>query len=91
MGITRGKGNRCQLGFTLRVRDLIAGMDRFPMAEAQVGDICENPLDASHVGIVRAVQTDPGTGAVNRVEVEHDSVRQRGVVTTWFGTGDFYR
>jgi hypothetical protein len=90
MNITRGGNNVCQLGFTFRVRDLIAGMNRFPMAQAQVGDIWENPLDASHVGIVRAVETDP-TGAVNRAQVEHDSSRQGGVVTTWFTTGDFYR
>lgn len=91
MNITRGGNNVCQLGFTFRVRDLIAGMNRFPMAQAQVGDIWENPLDASHVGIVRAVETDPTGGAVNRAQVEHDSSRQGGVVTTWFTTGDFYR
>jgi hypothetical protein len=89
LGITRGA--KCTDGFSIRVPDVIAGRARFPLAQAHVGDIWEDPSDHSHVGIVREVRTDPKTHKVIQVLVEHDSFRQGGVVTSWFSDGDFYR
>lgn len=89
MGISGGA--QCDQGYSVRVRDVIAGKTKFPLAKAQVGDIWENPTDASHVGIVREVKADAKTGDVTEVKVQHDSSRQGGVVTSWFSTGDFYR
>ncbi len=84
-------GATCDSGFSIRVPDVIAGRTQYAMANAQVGDIWENPGNASHVGIVRTVNKDPATGAVTSTDVENDSSGRGGVVTTRFTTGDFYR
>jgi hypothetical protein len=88
MGITNG--STCNDGYSFRVGDVISGKDLHPLTEAQVGDIWTN-VAASHTGIVRAVKTDPKTKQVTQVQVEHDSSRQGGVVTSWFTSGNFYR
>ena len=89
MGISEGLA--CDDGFSVRVRNVIAGKEQQSLAEAQVGDIWKSTVYASHIGIVRAVETDPASGTVVRVQVENDSVNQGGVVTNWFSTGEFYR
>ena len=89
LGLTAGL--TCNDGFSVRVRDVIVGKEQHPLKEAQVGDMWVNPVDASHVGIVRAVDVDPKSGQVTRVQVEHDSSRQGAVVKNWFTSGDFYR
>jgi hypothetical protein len=82
-------GLKCDKGFTVRVRDITKGLSKVELKDVKVGDLWENPTDASHIGIIRTVnQTD---GKVTGVEVEHDSVRSGGVVKTTFTEGLFYR
>jgi len=82
-------GLKCDKGFTVRVRNITASRTKVEMKDVKVGDLWENPTDASHIGIIRSVnQTD---GKVTGVEVEHDSVRSGGVVKSTFTEGLFYR
>ena len=82
-------GLKCDKGFTVRVRNITASRAKVEMKDVKVGDLWENPTDASHIGIIRSVnQTD---GKVTGVEVEHDSVRSGGVVKSTFTEGLFYR
>jgi hypothetical protein len=81
LGISRGL--KCDVGHTVRVKDVIAGMTLVPMARAQVGDIWRSTEVASHAGIVREVLE----GALL---VEHDSTRRNGVVTERMDKGKFF-
>jgi hypothetical protein len=89
-------GLTCLEGFSVRTGVLggdgvVTGYLKYELKEARVGDIWENPTEASHVGIVRSVESDK-SGAVVKVQVEHDSsAHERGVVKSWFDRGDFYR
>jgi hypothetical protein len=88
LGITRGLG--CDLGKSVRVRDVIKGMDPVVLAKVEVGDIWRSTQVASHAGIVRET-IEGDTDRVVAVVVEHDSVRQKGVVTERMTTGKFFR
>jgi hypothetical protein len=89
--IGHSSGLTCDDGFSVRVTDVIAGRQRVAFQDVQVGDLWENPGNASHIGIVRTIDRDPKTNAVIAVHVENDSSRQGGVVTSRFTKGDFYR
>jgi hypothetical protein len=80
---------KCDLGFTCRVADITKSRSKVEMKDVKVGDLWENPTEASHIGIVRAV--NQADGKVTGVDVEHDSVRSGGVVTSTFTEGLFYR
>ena len=83
LGITRGL--KCDVGKTVRVKDVIAPMTPVPLAKVEVGDIWRSTEVASHAGIVRQKISSEA------VMVEHDSVRQKGVVTQQMTTGKFFR
>ena len=82
-------GLTCDKGFTVRVRNITAGRTTVDMKDVKVGDLWENPTDASHIGIIRTVNQEDGK--VTSVEVEHDSVRSGGVVKSTFTEGLFYK
>ena len=82
LGISRGL--KCDVGHTVRVKDVIAGMEPVAMSRAAVGDIWRSTEVASHAGIVREVLE----GALL---VEHDSTRRNGVVTERMVKGKFFR
>ena len=82
LGFTRGL--TCDVGHSVRVRDVIAGMSPKTLGEAAVGDIWRSTEVASHAGIVREV-------LAGAVLVEHDSTRRNGVVTEKMNVGRFFR
>jgi len=88
-GIARGS-QQCQESRTLRVPDLISGLNTYPRSQAQTGDIWANQ-DLNHCGIAVAVSSG---GA--QITIRHDSSRQGGVFDNDFdqhfgGQGSFYR
>ena len=82
-------GLKCDKGYTVRVRNITAGRAKVEMKDVVAGDLWENPSDASHIGIIRSVNSE--NGRVASVEVEHDSVRSGGVVKSTFTEGLFYK
>lgn len=79
------RGLTCDVGHSVRVRDVIKGMAPVAMAKARAGDIWRSTEVRSHAGIVRAVQPD------GSLLVEHDSVRSKGVVKELMRSGQFFR
>ena len=82
-------GLACDKGFTVRVRDIVARRVAVEMNDVEAGHLWENPRDASHIGIVRSVNKE-GVKVIS-VEVEHDSSRGGGVMTSTFSSGLFYK
>lgn len=72
-------GATCYDGYSIRIRDVIAGRAEVGIKSCKVGDIWTNS-DETHCGIVRQL----GDG---KVLVEHDSSAEGGVVMNWFSSG----
>ena len=84
--LSLGQGSvSCDLGQATRVRDVVKGRKAIGLAEARPGDLWQSTEVASHAGIVRQAAVD------GSVVVEHDSVRQGGVVTQTMTSGRFFR
>ena len=72
-------GAACYDGYSIRVRDVIAGRTEVGLQSCKVGDIWTNS-DETHCGIVRQLGD-------SKVLVEHCSSAEGGVVTSWFSSG----
>ena len=96
-GIKKGPPiHQCLKGFTFKVADVAKGRTEIKsLDQVRVKDIYIN-LAKTHCGIVSQVKTIPGRPPKLRIEIQHDSSRQRRVAKNDFGTyfggkGSFFR
>ena len=97
LGIRRGTpgGSACDLGYAIRVPDVLTGRASVLPADVQAGDVWAND-GRTHTGLVDSVTQAEKEGQKPKVVIRHCSSGQGGVATndwaTYFrGGGHFYR
>ena len=82
-------GLKCDKGFTVRVRNITASRAKVEMKDVKVGDLWENPTDASHIGIIRSVNQTTARSPALRSSTT--ACARAASVKSTFTEGLFYR